>query len=68
MVRKIIRIDEEKCIGCGLCAKGCPAECIERTDYIAAGHKLASMKINTEKCVKCGACMSTCRFKAISKQ
>ncbi|MBR0517653.1 MAG: 4Fe-4S binding protein, partial [Firmicutes bacterium] len=23
MIRKIIRIDEEKCIGCGLCASAC---------------------------------------------
>lgn len=23
MIRKIIRIDEEKCNGCGLCAKAC---------------------------------------------
>ncbi|MGN1443785.1 MAG: 4Fe-4S binding protein, partial [Acutalibacteraceae bacterium] len=23
MIRKIIRIDEEKCVGCGLCAEAC---------------------------------------------
>ena len=61
-------IDADKCIGCGMCAKQCPASAIERTDYVAPGHKLASFAIDTKKCVKCGACVPTCKFKAISKQ
>ncbi len=60
-------IDADKCIGCGKCAKNCPADAITKTDYIAPGHKLPSLKIDTAKCVKCGACVSGCKFDAISK-
>ncbi len=61
-------IDQDKCIGCGKCAKNCPVDTIVKTDYIAPGHKLASYKIETGKCVKCGACIDGCKFNAISKQ
>ena len=59
-------IDKDVCIGCGKCAKNCPADAISKTDYIAPGHKLPSMVIDSSKCIKCGACISGCKFNAIS--
>ena len=61
-------IDREKCIGCGMCARQCPASAITKTSYIAPGKKLPAHEIDPDKCVKCGACMAACKFKAISKK
>ncbi len=68
--KKLMRytIVQDKCFGCGMCAKACPAEAIEKTDYIAPGKKLPALQIDPAKCVKCGACMERCKFKAIEKQ
>ncbi|MBQ2687357.1 MAG: 4Fe-4S binding protein [Clostridia bacterium] len=60
-------IDKDKCIGCGRCAKNCPADAIVKTDYIAPGHKLPSYTIDLNKCVKCGACLANCKPGAIYK-
>ncbi|MCQ2170002.1 MAG: NADH-quinone oxidoreductase subunit NuoF [Bacteroidales bacterium] len=52
-------IDAQKCIGCHLCAKKCPADAI--TGELKQPHT-----IDQNKCIKCGTCMSNCRLKAIS--
>jgi len=51
-------IDEEKCTGCGACAKACPQNAI-------TGAKKQPHKINTDKCIKCGICRTVCKFDAI---
>jgi NADH-quinone oxidoreductase subunit F/NADP-reducing hydrogenase subunit HndC len=48
----------EKCIGCGACARKCPAACI-------SGEKKARHVIDQSKCLKCGECAKTCKFAAI---
>ena len=61
-------IEQDNCVGCGRCAKACPADAINKTDYTAPGKKLPSYQIDPMKCVKCGACMATCKLKAIVKK
>ena len=51
----------EKCIGCGMCAKNCPANCI-------VGEKKSRHVIEQNKCLKCGQCEKTCKFGAIIKK
>ena len=56
----VYKIDPDKCRGCTLCARNCPADAI-------MGSVRNPHSIDTNKCVKCGACIDTCRFGAISK-
>ena len=64
----VYAIEQDKCIGCGKCARNCPVDALVKTDYVAPGHKLPSYTINTEKCIKCGACVAGCKFNAIIKK
>ncbi len=59
MVRKIIHIDEEKCIGCGACAEACHEGAIAMVDGKA---KL----MRDDYCDGLGDCLPTCPTEAIT--
>ncbi len=61
-------IEKDKCFGCGVCVKACPANAIVKTDYTAPGKRLPAYTIDQDKCVKCGMCIASCKFKAIVKK
>ena len=50
----------DKCTGCTLCAKKCPADAI-------VGSVKNPHYIVVDKCIGCGACADTCRFGAVEK-
>ena len=59
MIRKIIKIDEEKCNGCGLCVKACHEGAIQMIDGKAS-------LIRDDYCDGLGDCLPVCPTNAIS--
>jgi NADH:ubiquinone oxidoreductase subunit F (NADH-binding)/Pyruvate/2-oxoacid:ferredoxin oxidoreductase delta subunit/(2Fe-2S) ferredoxin len=56
----IYSIDADKCRGCTLCAKKCPADAI-------LGAAKSTHHVVVEKCIGCGSCIDACRFDAVVK-
>jgi NADH:ubiquinone oxidoreductase subunit F (NADH-binding)/(2Fe-2S) ferredoxin len=56
----VFEINLEKCIGCSLCARKCPVNCI-------SGNKADKYVIDASKCIKCGECFNVCKFGAVLK-
>lgn len=59
MSRKIIQIDEQKCVGCGLCANACKQSAIEMVDGKAK-------VVRDDYCDGIGNCLPVCPVGAIS--
>jgi len=53
-----VRIDIEKCIGCGLCIEVCPTGA-------AYNHK-GKTYVNQKKCTLCGNCQGMCIVSALT--
>jgi NADH:ubiquinone oxidoreductase subunit F (NADH-binding) len=53
-------INEEKCVGCTICARNCPVECI-------SGTRREPHLIDQLQCIKCGRCFEVCRFNAVNR-
>ena len=73
--RRTLRVDEEKCTGCGICAQKCPVEV--KDEYNEGMKKRKAIfvmypqavplvfSIDKEACIGCGVCAEECRAKAV---
>lgn len=57
-----LELNEEKCIGCGMCVEVCPQNVI-----VINGANLAWIQ-NRDACMECGACSRNCPTEAVSVQ
>jgi len=56
-----LKLDEEKCVGCGMCLQVCPHKVFNLNN--------GSVKIvNRDACMECGACSRNCPTEALSVQ
>lgn len=53
-------INQDKCVGCHVCALRCPVKCI-------SGKRKEAHVIDSALCIKCDSCFKSCRFDAVVK-
>ncbi len=56
----VYTIEADKCIGCTVCARRCPVNCIR-------GERRTPHEIDQDACIKCGQCLEACKFNAVVK-
>ena len=75
LIRKPRYIDEEKCTGCGVCARECPVEAIDEFNEGLGERSAIYVKypqavplvyaIDRDKCIGCGTCQEVCKAGAV---
>jgi len=50
-------VNDEMCVGCGVCVEECPVSAISMIDETAC--------INDEECIRCGRCHDVCAEEAV---
>jgi len=53
----MLKIFEDKCVGCRVCVTSCPFDALTMNNDIAV--------VDTEKCTMCGICVKDCKFDAM---
>lgn len=60
---EIVMLEPEKCSGCGLCVRDCPAQALE---LIKESREAFCLIYYPARCAYCGQCEESCRNQAIS--
>lgn len=63
-LRGALRWNPEKCTGCSLCVKDCPAKAIELITLDKAGKRFV-LCYHLDRCTFCAQCVQSCRFKCL---
>ena len=56
-----LNLDQEKCVGCGICLVVCPHEVLSMNN----GHAMIQ---DRDSCMECGACSRNCPSEAVTVQ
>jgi 2-oxoglutarate ferredoxin oxidoreductase subunit delta len=62
----LIKIDESRCKGCGLCTIACPKKLVNLCDTPNSLGYLMAVFSNSEKCTGCALCAEMCPDVAIA--
>ncbi len=60
--------NQEKCTGCGTCAKTCPQGAIEivtSTSQVENKYAVEKYEVDTGYCIQCGLCIEACPYEAL---